>query len=68
MSLERKDIRAYLDADVHQALTAICNARGLTVADFVEGLIVPEVRRLSHEAIVIADAIRQAGRTRRDAE
>lgn len=38
MSLERKDVRAYLDTDVHQALTAICNRRGITVADFIEAL------------------------------
>lgn len=54
MSLERQDIRAKLDADVHEALLAICDAKGLTVGEFVERLLVPEITRLVHEANVIA--------------
>lgn len=68
MSLERKDVRAYLDADLHQALTAICNARNTTVADFIEALVVPEIKRVVHEATVIADALRVPGKTRREPE
>ena len=42
MSLDRQDVRCRLDADKHAALVAICNARGLTVAEFVEALLLPE--------------------------
>lgn len=54
MSLERKDIRFKLDHDVHQALVAICDARGVEIAAFVESLVLPEVKRVVHEANVIS--------------
>ena len=68
MSLERKDVRAYLDADIHQALTTICNARNTTVADFIEALLVPEIRRVVHEARLIADSLRGSGKDRKSAD
>lgn len=68
MSLERRDIRAYLDAEVHQALTAICNRRGISVADFVEALVAPEVLRICHEAIELEAAIRGLGIIRKNPE
>lgn len=61
MSIERKDARCYLDNEVHKALTAICNQRGTTIADFMEGLVTAEVRRISHEAIELADLLRNTG-------
>lgn len=54
MSLERKDIRAKVDADVHEALVRICRARGVEIAVFVEALLVPEVKRIVHEANIIS--------------
>ncbi|MHB8815462.1 MAG: hypothetical protein ACYDAE_19635 [Steroidobacteraceae bacterium] len=54
MSLERQDIRGKLDPDMHRALQAICDARGITMAEFIEALLVPEIRRLVHEAHAIA--------------
>lgn len=53
MSLERKDIRAKVDADVHEAMLRICRARGIEIAAFVEALLVPEVKRIVHEANII---------------
>jgi hypothetical protein len=58
MSLERQDVRAKLDADVHEALVAICDAKGVTLGEFVEALLVPEIKRLVHEATVISDKLR----------
>ena len=62
MSLERKDIRAKVDADVHESLRAICTARGIEIADFVEALVVPEVRRLIHEANLIVASLPRSGK------
>lgn len=63
MSLERKDVRAKVDADVHQALTAICLAKGMDLAEFIESIIAPEVRRLVHEATVIVESLPRSGKT-----
>jgi hypothetical protein len=59
MSLERQDIRAKVDADVHEALVAICDAKGVTLGEFIEALLVPEIKRLVHEATVISDKLRR---------
>jgi hypothetical protein len=61
MSLERQDVRAKLDPDVHEALVAICDAKGLTVAEFVEALLEPEIRRLVHESHCIASKTQGLG-------
>jgi hypothetical protein len=58
MSLERVDVRAKVDADVHEALVAICDAKGVTLGEFIEALLVPEIKRLVHEATVISDKLR----------
>lgn len=54
MALERKDVRAKLDAHMHKALTIICEADHLDITDWVEQLIVQELRRRVHEAQSIA--------------
>ena len=61
MSLERKDVRAKLDHDMHEALKAICDARGLDVGEFIESIVVREVRQVVHDAILIADRIPRSG-------
>lgn len=61
MSLERVDVRAKLDPDVHEALVAICNARCLTLGEFIENLLVPEIKRVVHEATLITDKLRISG-------
>lgn len=68
MSLERQDVRAKLDPDMHEALTAICDAKGLTVGEFVENLLVPEIKRLVHEASVITERLRVSGGTGKNRE
>jgi hypothetical protein len=54
MSLEREDARCRLDPEYHAALIAICDAEGITVAKFIEQLLVPVIRDRVHAANVIA--------------
>lgn len=68
MSLERQDVRAKLDADMHEALTAICDAKGITHGEFIESLVVPEIKRLIHEASVITERLRSPGTTGKNRE
>lgn len=54
MSLERQDVRAKLDHDDHRALVCICDLDGVTIAEFVERLLVPVIRKRIHDANVLA--------------
>ena len=54
MALERKDVRAKLDYDMHKALTIISDADKMDIGEWVENLIVNEIRRRVHEAQSIA--------------
>lgn len=63
MALERKDVRAKLDADMHSALTAVCNADQLDIGEWVEQVIVRELRRRIHDAHAIAAATQHLGIT-----
>jgi hypothetical protein len=54
MALDRKDVRAKLDPPLHKALTIICDADHMDICDWIEKLIVLEVRRRVHEAQSIA--------------
>lgn len=54
MSLERQDARTKLDPEYHAALVAICDAEGVTIAEFIERLLVPIIRDRVHAANVIA--------------
>jgi hypothetical protein len=61
MTLERKDIRAKLDANLHAALTAICDLDGLTQAEFIEAALIPVLQKRIHDAIALAKAAEWAG-------
>lgn len=63
MSLDRVDVRAKVDPDVHEALMRICNAKGLTQGEFIEALLVRRIKRLIHEANLIADKSPDPGTT-----
>ena len=54
MSLERLDVRAKLDPEDHRALVRICDIDGLTIAEFIERLVVPVVRKRVHDANLLA--------------
>jgi hypothetical protein len=61
MSLDRKDIRAKLDADLHAALAVLCDVDGLDIGEFIERVVVREVRQRVHDASVIADRTARLG-------
>ena len=63
MSLERKDIRAKLDPDLHAALTILCEVDGLDIGEFVEAVVGRVVRDRVHAATVIADRTARLGIT-----
>lgn len=66
MALERKDVRAYLDADQHAALTAYCNVKGITVADWIESVISPVLTEIVRDNSQLHEAFRRAGILPRD--
>ena len=54
MSLERQDARCKLDPSDHAALVDICDVDGVTIAEFIESLLVPIIRKRVHDANVLA--------------
>lgn len=63
MSLDRKDIRAKLDPDMHRALQVLARVQGKTDAELIEEILVPVIQRRVHEASVIAAEATLAGIT-----
>lgn len=63
MSLERKDIRAKLDPDIHEALCAICEADDIDLGAFIEREIERLVRKRVHDAQTIAARIPRLGKS-----
>jgi hypothetical protein len=61
MALERKDIRAKLDPDVHTALCVLCEVDQLDLGEFVEQLLVKEITKRVHDASVIAERTARLG-------
>lgn len=64
MSLERRDVRFFLDDEVHKALKAICASSDVTLADFCESVIEARVVREVHDAMVLAETLREFGISR----
>lgn len=50
MSLERKDVRAKLDPELHADLCDICEIDRIDIADFIESLLVPAIRKRCSDA------------------
>lgn len=61
MSLERKDIRAKLDPELHAALIEICAIDGVEIAVFIESLLVPAIRKRCSDAIELSKRLERAG-------
>lgn len=61
MSLERKDVRAKLDSELHAALVEICRLDGTEIGEFVERLLVPVIRKRIHDAIELGLAAERLG-------
>jgi hypothetical protein len=54
MSLERQDVRTKLDPADHAALVSICDLDGKTIAEFIEAIVVPVIRKRVHDANLLA--------------
>lgn len=54
MALERKDVRAKLDPDVHAALVVILDADGTDIAAYIESELTKFVSQRVHAANLIA--------------
>lgn len=63
MSLERKDVRAKLDPDMHAKLKAICDVDGIDMGVFIENLLVPVIEKRVHDAMVLATELQRQGIT-----
>lgn len=61
MSLERKDIRAKLDHELHAALKVICDTDGVDMGEWIEAQIVPVIEKRIHDAMVLAEAFQRQG-------
>lgn len=61
MALERKDIRAKLDDDMHAALKAICDVENIDMGEFIEQALLPVIQKRVHEAILLADRLKASG-------
>lgn len=68
MTAPRKDVKVYLDEEVHAALKAICNARDCGLGEFIERLVVREVQQQVHDVMLLADEFRRAGIVRNHQE
>lgn len=68
MSLERKDVRSTLDADVYEKLEILLAADGITQAKFIERVLVPVIEKRIHDATVIAAKAALVGESRRTPE
>lgn len=54
MSLARKDIRAKLDDDMHEALEVLCAVDQITIGEFVEREVLRAIRQRMKDAELIA--------------
>jgi hypothetical protein len=63
MSLERKDVRFKLSADLHQALTVLAEIAQVDIGEFVEVVVQREVLKRCHDASVIAERTVRLGIT-----
>jgi hypothetical protein len=61
MSLERKDVRFKVAAEMHQALTVLAEVSQVDIGEFVETLVVREVAKRVHEASVIHERTARLG-------
>jgi hypothetical protein len=68
MSLDRKDIRAKLDADVHAKLRAICDADNIDMGLYIEQVLVPVIEKRVHDAIMLVRSLPHPGKTGSDRE
>ena len=58
MTLERKDIRAKLDPDMHEALAVLADIDQLDIGEFIERELIRVVTQRVHAAIQTAERVR----------
>ena len=63
MALERKDIRAKLDPELHAALKAMCDLEGVDMGEWIEQQLVPVIKKRIHDATVLAAEFQRLGIT-----
>lgn len=63
MALERKDIRAKLDPELHAALKAMCDLEGVDMGEWIEAQLVPVIKKRIHDATVLAAEFQRLGIT-----
>lgn len=63
MSLDRKDVRAKLDADMHAALSILAEADDVDIGEFIERELLRVIRDRVHAASFIADRTASLGIT-----
>lgn len=64
MSLERKDLRIYLDADMHAGLAILADQDRVEIRELAERVVRDYVLDRVHAAIVIAEKAERAGLVR----
>lgn len=68
MSLERKDVRFKLSPEDHEALSVVADVDELDLGEWVEQVVMAEVRRRVHRASVIAAKTARWGRSGKNRE
>lgn len=68
MSIERKDVRAKLDPEIHAQLRAICEIDGVDMGDFIEAALLPVIAKRVHDAMLLAQRIQRLGTSGNDRE
>lgn len=61
MSLPRKDVRVFLDPEVHAALKVIAASKDMGLGDYIEQMVVPHVRAVVHDVTVMAEQFQRSG-------
>ena len=61
MSLERRDIRAKIDAEMHAKLRAICEIDKVDMGEFIEAALLPVIEKRVHDAIELARLLHVPG-------
>lgn len=61
MALDRKDVRAKLDPDMHAALSVLCEVDQPDIGEFIERELVRVIKARVHVATVIAERTARLG-------
>ena len=68
MSEPRKDVKVYLDPEVHAALKIICAQKDIGLGEYIEAIVAPHVESFVHDVTLMADEFRRSGISRNGQE